>query len=155
MLAREAGEFEGVRRGARVVATHQFEQGRVHSSKRERADMGEVRDPRLHAVDERNRAIDLAERPRRNRQIGHRGDAGVLSEAKGQIVVAAGLEQGERPFQMIPRLAILAGEPACDPGGAMGDAGLGRIGSRLDVAEEGRSVRPHRWQLASRVAADP
>ena len=32
---------------------------------RERADMGEVRDPRLHAVDERSRAIDLAERPQR------------------------------------------------------------------------------------------
>ena len=78
-----------------------------------------------------------------------------MSEAKGQIVVAAGLEQGERPFQVIPRLAILAGEPACDPGDAMGDAGLGRIGSRLDVAEEGRSVRPHRRQLASHVAADP
>ena len=155
MLARETGELEGVRRGARVVATHQFEQGRVHSSKRERADMGEVRDPRLHAVDERNRAIDLAERPRRNRQIGHRGDAGVLSEAKGQIVVAAGLEQGERTFEVIPRLAILAGEPASDPGGAMGDAGLGRIGSRLDVAEEGRRVRPHRRQLASHEAADP
>ena len=63
VLAREAGEFEGVRRGARAVAAHQFEQGRVHSSSCERADMGEVRDPRLHAVDERNRAIDLAERP--------------------------------------------------------------------------------------------
>ena len=43
---------------------------------------------------------------------------GSMSEAKGQIVVAAGLEQGERPFQMIPRLAILAGEPAGDPGGS-------------------------------------
>ena len=58
MLARESGEFEGVRRGARVVATHQFEHGRVQSSHRERADMGEARDPRLHAVDKRNRAID-------------------------------------------------------------------------------------------------
>ena len=37
----------------------------------------------------------------------------------------------------------------------MCDAGLGRIGSRLDVAEEGRSVRPHRWQVASHVAAGP
>ena len=35
----------------------------------------------------------------------HRGDAGVLSEAKGQIVVAAGLEQGERAFQVIPRFS--------------------------------------------------
>ena len=62
----------------------------------------EARDPRLHAVDERNRAIDIAERPRRNREISHRGDAGVRSEAKGQIVVAAGLEQGERAFQDDP-----------------------------------------------------
>ena len=80
---------------------------------------------------------------------------GSHAEAKGQIIVTAGLEQGERAFQMIPRLAILAGEPASHPGGAMGDAGLGRIGPRLDVAEEGRGVRPHRRQIAPHVAADP
>ena len=34
--------------------------------------MSEGRDPRLHAVDERNRAIHLAESPRRNRQVSHR-----------------------------------------------------------------------------------
>ena len=106
-------------------------------------------------VDERNRAIDLAESPQRNRQIGHRGDAGVRSEAEGQIFVAAGLEQGERPFEVIPRFAILAGEPASDPGGAVRNAGLGQIGFRLDVAEEGRRVRPHRRQVATHVAADP
>ena len=117
--------------------------------------MGEVRDPRLNAVDERSRAIDLAESPQRGRQSGHRGDAGVPSEAKAQIIVAAGLEQRERAFQMIPRFTIFAGEPASDPGGAMCDAGLGGIGSRLDVAEEGRGVRPHRWQVASHVVADP
>ena len=74
--------------------------------------MSEGRDPRLHAVDERNRAIDLAESPRRNRQVSHCVDAGVHSEAKGQIIVAAGLEQGERPFEVVPRLRVLAGEPA-------------------------------------------
>ena len=42
-----------------------------------------------------------------------------------------------------------------DPGGAVGDSGLGRIGFRLDVAEERRRVRPHRRQLAARIAADP
>jgi len=52
-----------VRRGARLDAAHQFEQGRVHPSNCERADMGELLDPRLHAVDERDRAIDFAERP--------------------------------------------------------------------------------------------
>jgi hypothetical protein len=35
-----------------VLATHQFEQGRVHSSNCKRADMGEAGDPRLHPVDE-------------------------------------------------------------------------------------------------------
>src|SRR5271165_716438 len=80
---------------------------------------------------------------------------GSTPKAKGQIIVTAGLEQGERTFQMVPRLAILAGEPARNPGGAVGDAGLGRIGPRLDVAEERRSVRPHRWQVASHVAAHP
>ena len=89
--------------------------------------MRDARDPLLGAVNEGNRAIDLAERPGRNGQIDHRGDAGVKSKAKGQIVVTAGLEQGERPFQVIPRLAILAGEPASAARDAMGDAGLGRI----------------------------
>ena len=78
-----------------------------------------------------------------------------MSEAKGQIVVTAGLEQGERAFQMIPRLAILASETVGDPHNAMGDAGLGRIGSRLDIAEESRRMRPHRRQLATHVAAGP
>ena len=85
----------------------------------------------------------------------HRGDAWVMSEAKGQLVVAAGLERGERKLQMIPRLAILASEPARNPGGAIGDAGLGRIGFRIAVVEEGGCVRPHRRQLASHEAAGP
>ena len=63
MLTREPGELEGVRHGAQAIATNQFEQGRVHFSKRERDDMGESVYTRLHAVDERNRAIDLTERP--------------------------------------------------------------------------------------------
>ena len=83
--------------------------------------MGEARDPRLHASSMSEIARSTS--PRGHNviaRIGHRGDAGVVSEAKGQIVVAAGLEQGERAFQMIPRLAILAGEPVCDPGGRDG-----------------------------------
>ncbi len=85
-LHRVRGEAERLRaRPPRArVATHQFEQGRVQSSIRERADMGEVHYPRLHAVDERNRPIDLPERPRHNRQVEHCADAWVLSEAKGQ-----------------------------------------------------------------------
>ena len=63
VLASELGKLDGVRSAASVVATHQFEQGRVHSSKRERPDMGALRHPRLHTINERNRPIHLAERP--------------------------------------------------------------------------------------------
>ena len=153
MLTHEPGKLDGVLRRAHVVTAHQCEHGRVHSSRRECADMGEARDPRLHAVDERSRAIDLAESPQRSGQIGHRCDVGVPSEiGRPDIFVAAGLEQGERPFEVIPRLAILAGEPASRSGGALRDARLGRIGSCLDVPEESRSVPPHRWQVATHVS---
>jgi len=73
------------------------------------------------------------------------------AERGGDLAIA----HGERPFELIPRLRVLAGEPACEPGGPMCDPRLGRIGSCLDIAEEGRCVRPHRWQLASHVAAGP
>ena len=64
MLARESGEFDGIRRSAHDVATHQFEQGRLASlSHPLRTNMACARDPRLHAVDERNRSIDFAEGP--------------------------------------------------------------------------------------------
>jgi hypothetical protein len=72
--------------------------------------MSEVRHPRLHAINERNRAIYFAERPQHKRQKTHRGDTGNKSEPKCQIIVAAGLEQGKRTFQLIPRRAILAGK---------------------------------------------
>ncbi len=155
VLARETREFGGARRGARTVAAQQFEHRGLQSGERERADVGEARDPRDHTLDERNRAIDVAERPQRMRQIGHCTDARVLSEAKGQIVVPARPKQGQRAFQIIARFTILSGEPAVDPSGAAGDSGIRRIGSRLDVAEESRRVRPHRRQLAAQVAASP
>ena len=39
VLAGETSEFQGVRGGARTIAAHQLEQGRVHSSNRKRSDM--------------------------------------------------------------------------------------------------------------------
>ena len=98
--------------------------------------MCEGRYARQHPRQERRRAIDLAERPQYKRKKRHRGDALVLSETERQVVVTAGSEQGERSFQVIPRLRVLAGEPASRAGGAMGDAGLGRIGFRLNVIEK-------------------
>jgi TPR repeat protein len=71
----------------------------------------EARDPRFSAVQEGNRASDVAQRPQCKREVKHCGDAGVLSEAKGEIVLSHGLEQRNRAFQMITCFDVLAGEP--------------------------------------------
>ena len=76
VFTREADKFEGVRRGAHAVATHQFEQGRVHFPVRVRANMRDVRDPQMGAVNERDRARSVAQRPQSYREIEHRGDPG-------------------------------------------------------------------------------
>ena len=56
-----------------VVRVAPFPADREPPCAGERGDMGQVHDPRLHAVDERGRAIDLAESPQRGGQSGHRG----------------------------------------------------------------------------------
>jgi branched-chain amino acid transport system ATP-binding protein len=67
---------------------------------------------------------------------------------KGQVVVAAGLEQSARS-QMVLRLAILAGEPASGPRGAMGEAGHGRIGSLLaEIVRRGVAISLIEQKLA-------
>jgi hypothetical protein len=134
MLACKPGEFGGVRRGARVLAAHQFKHHRLKSLQRTRADMREARSPRLSASDEGDRTIDLAQRPQSEREHPHRRDAGVVSEPERQIVVAPGLEQGERAFLMLSGFGVLSGTPMSASRYSVRDAGLGRIGSRLDVA---------------------
>ena len=116
-----------------------------------RAGIRDARDPNMGAVNEQNRARNVAQRPKSYCEIEHCARAGVMPEAKGQIVVTAGLGPGERALKVIPRLAILTANQQVTPTRRCANAGLG-IGSRLDVAEEGRSVRPHRWQLAPHVA---
>jgi hypothetical protein len=127
-----------------TVAPHQTEDPRIKFPVRVRPDMGEVRYPLLGPINQGQCAIDLAEGPRNKRQIDHGGDTFVMCEAKGQVVVAAGLEQGERLLEVIPCLAILADEPASHPGGAIGDAGLGRLGRRRAVGERRREAERRR-----------
>ena len=155
VLADDAREFGDARPGARTVAAHHCEQGGVHRAERERVGIGQARDPRSHPLDERNRPIDLAESPQREGQIGHRGNSWVRSESKRHFVVAPGLEQRERAFQVIPRFGKFSREPVGDALDSMRDAGLRRIGSRLDVGEKSCRLRPHRRQFAPRVAAGP
>jgi hypothetical protein len=54
-----------------------------------------------------------------------------LTEAKGQVVVAPGLEDGQRAFKILPRFAVLPDEPMRHSGYAVSDSGLGRIGLAL------------------------
>ena len=127
----------------------------MHSPMCTRADMGEAGTPRLSVASEGDRASDVAQRPQREREIQHCPGAGVVAEVKGQIVVASGLKQGERAFQMLARFSVLSGEPMRHSGCTVSDSGLGRIGSRLDVAEEGPGMGPHRRQLSAQQTADP
>ena len=57
-----------------------------------------------------------------------------MPEPELETVVPPWVEQCERAFQMIARFDVLTREPVSGPEDAMRDAGLGRVGSRLDVA---------------------
>ena len=148
VLTRESRGFGGIRCGAREVPPHQLEHGRAPFPVRAGADVGEARDPRRSIVGQGNRALDVAQRPQRERQENHRRDARILPEAEGQIVVAPGLKQGQRTFQSAPRFEEISGEPMRGPGYAVSDAASGESGLGLDVAEEGLGMGPHRRQLA-------
>ena len=74
-------------------------------------DIRDARGPLLSALEKRSCAVDLAKRPRRDREIGQSGHAAVHSETKGEVVVAAGLEQRQRLRQVTLSLRILPREP--------------------------------------------
>jgi hypothetical protein len=155
VFARKSSEFDGVSRCPREVAAHQFDQGDNAMSRSARADVRVTRDPRLSVTNEGNCALNVAQRPQREREVKHRRDARVLSETKGQIVVPAGLEQRQRAFQMLACYDVLSSEPMRDSRRPVSDSGLGRIGPRLDVAEEGLGVGPRRRQLAPHQTTHP
>ena len=104
MLTRESGEFEGRSAHSAGVAPHQFEHGHVPFPVCTRADMGEACAPRLSVANEGNRAPDVAQRPQCEREVQHCPDARVDSEAERKIVVAPGLEQGQRTLDMLAAL---------------------------------------------------
>jgi hypothetical protein len=104
MLARQSCGFYRVRRGARAIAAHEFKHSREMFPEDPRVDMGEAGHPRLSVATKGNRAHDVAHRPQRERKLEHRRHAGILSEAKGEIVVTPGLKQRDSAFQMAARL---------------------------------------------------
>jgi hypothetical protein len=155
VLSPESGELDGVQREMRAIAAHQFEQSREHLPVCVRADMCDARDPRLGGPDVGNRTRNVAQLPQWEREMKHRPHAGVISEAKGEIIVTPGLEQRERAFQMVARLDVFTGQKVARPASSMRNPGFGRIGPCLNVAQESRRARPHRWQLAPHIAAGP
>lgn len=92
-----------------------------------RTEMREPRDTRLSVADEGTRAPNLAQRPQHTREVKHRRHAHVLAKAEGQIVITPGLENGQRMFKMISRLAVLSSEPMRSSDNAASDSSLGRI----------------------------
>ena len=118
-----------------------------------RAGMGEGRIPRIRVKFERNGAFDVAQGPQGHREERHRPDARI-EKPNSQTVVVPGLKQSQSLFKMLPRLAVLSGEPMRDSGRAVSDSGLGRIGSR--PTSPGRfGAASIAAQLAALVAAGP
>ena len=103
MLARQPGEFGGLLRDPHTVAAHQVEQRRMVPSKRQRAAIRDGGETRPSVFGQGHGALDVAERPQGHRRAQQDGGADVNPEAKGQIVVAARLEQGERAFEIVAR----------------------------------------------------
>jgi hypothetical protein len=56
-----------------------------------RSNVGDVGGPRPCALDEGQRAGELARRPDSYRQEEHRADTRIMTEAEGELVVPAGL----------------------------------------------------------------
>ena len=135
MFVRQSDEFDAVRGSAREVASHQFEHGHDAFPVCACAGMGEGRIPRIRVKFERNGAFDLAQGPQGHREQRHRPDARLQkAEPEPETVDALGLKQSQSLFKMLPRFAVLSGEPMRDSGRAVCNSGLRRIGSRLDVA---------------------
>ena len=155
VLAGEPAKLAGMRRGPSAVAAHQFEQRRMVSGEGMGADVRNTGEPFLTALEEEDRAIDVAERPYGDRKADEGGDARVQTESQGQVVVATRLEKSQRMSNPVARVAILSGEEMGHAAYAMGDARLGRFGPLPHVAEKGLRVRRHRGQFAANIAAGP
>jgi len=154
-LANNPSQIGHVHLSPQMVTAHQCEQRGVHCARSD--DVGLCKDPdsSSHMLNERDRAFDLAKRPRGKRQVSHGGGASVLNDSQRQVVVAPGLKQCYRTFEVLLRFEEFSGEPVGDALHAMRDTDFGRNGSPLNVREHGRGVRPHPRQLAAHVAADP
>ena len=104
-------------------------------------------------VDKLSRAFDLAERPKRDRQIDHGGNADILAEAKGKIAVPFGIENRKGLFEVRAPLDEISGNPlrhAIDP---MCDARFRRMGLLLDIAQKSLRGLAHRVQIAVHMGA--
>ncbi len=129
--------------GARKIPSQQPEESGVEVPVGDRSNMREPGHPGLRGFDQLKRAIDLAERPQGKRQIEHCANARIVPEAKSLIAVALGIEQAQRPLEMIAGLGIFAGGEVRYAGYALGDAGFRLIPLAPDLAQKRGGVRTH------------
>ena len=112
MLVRDAGKRFGERGGAVDIPADDLEHGAVHQPVCRGREVPQCRRNRVAvAVDELARASDLAERPEHDRQIGHRGNAHVLAEAKGEIAVSLRIEDRQRLLEVRASLDEIPRKP--------------------------------------------
>ena len=155
MLVRDAGQRPGERGRAIDLPADDLEHGAVHQAICRGREMAQFRNSRRRRVGDLAGAIDLAERPKRDRQIDRRGDADVLAEAEGEIAIPLRIENRNRLFEVRARLAIVPGKPLRYAIGAMRHARLRRTGPQLDVVQKSLCGPKHSRQVAMHVASRP
>ena len=155
MLMRDAGQRFGQRRGAVDIPGDDLEHRAVHEPECRGGEVSQNRYSPGCRVDKLSRAIDLAERPKHDRQIDHGGNADILAEAKGEIAVSFGIENRQGLFEVRAPLDEISGKPlrhAIDP---MCDARFRRMGLLLDVAQKSLRGLAHRGQIAVHMGGRP
>jgi hypothetical protein len=155
MLVCDAGERFGDRRRAAGISSDNLEHHIVHEPISRARKVLQLLGSRRHRAHELSRAIDLAERPKRDGQIGHRGNADILAEAEGEVAVSLRLENRQGLFEVRASLNEISRKPKRHSVGPMRDARLRRSWLRRTVAQERLSGLAHRRQLAAHIASRP
>jgi IS5 family transposase len=106
MLVSDAGKRFGQRGGAVDIPADDLEHGVVHHPVCRGREVSQFRDSLGRRVGELSRAIDLAERPKHDRQIDHRRNADILAEAEGEIAISLRIENRHGLFEVRARLDL-------------------------------------------------
>ena len=86
-----------------TIQAHHFQCSEVGMRIDDAADVADLGRARHHLLGDFARPIDLAQRPERQGQIGHYGNADILGETNDEIGIPFRIKHGERAFELSAR----------------------------------------------------